>query len=190
MPQRPVRRRVPIVPPSRPQPGAPARPRLVHSWAGWDAAVTAMIEERGPMGTRQFGQGQAENYHWILQGERCRTWRSEYDIVCPSDVTPEVIDSLIADLLGDAQMRPASVQQYVKNLKTFLRWCDEAGFGIEKHSLDAKNIKLGEEEPPDPFSKEELEALESAARTRARAFFVKFAWRTGLRVSEMARANV
>jgi hypothetical protein len=31
--------------------------RLVVDWAGWDAAVTAMIDERGPHGARAFGQG-------------------------------------------------------------------------------------------------------------------------------------
>jgi hypothetical protein len=64
MPQKPVRRRAGnrCTPPARPA----FTPLLVADWAGWDAAVTAMIDERGPHGARAFGQGQADNYRWIL----------------------------------------------------------------------------------------------------------------------------
>ena len=75
MPQKPVRRRAGTryTPPTRPA----FKPRLIADWAGWDAAVTAMIEERGSHGSRAFGEGQADNYRWILQGNRSREWREE-----------------------------------------------------------------------------------------------------------------
>ena len=69
MPQKPVRRRADNRYQRRPSPGF--TPRLVQLEAGWDAAVDAMIAERGPEGLEpKFGQGQADNYRWILQGER------------------------------------------------------------------------------------------------------------------------
>jgi hypothetical protein len=125
MPQKPVRRRAgtrytPTTPPA-------FKPRLIADWAGWDAAVTAMIEERGPHGSRAFGQGQADNYRWILQGNRCRMWREENQIKVPEDVTAELVERLKQDLLGEAEMRPASVQQYIKNTKSFIRWCRTSG---------------------------------------------------------------
>jgi integrase len=188
MPQKPVRRRAGnrYTPPPRPA----FKPRLIADWAGWDAAVNALIEERGPQGKRVFGQSQADNYRWILQGYRNRQWREENEILAPEDVSPERVERLKQDLLGEAEMRPASVQQYIKNLKTFLRWCRSTGFGIDDAALDVPNVDLGDGEPPDPFSEEEIAALEAAAPTPARRLFVRFAWRTGLRVSEIERANI
>jgi integrase/recombinase XerD len=188
MPQKPVRRRVGnrYTPATRPA----FKPRLIADWAGWDAAVIAMIQERGPDGARAFGQGQADNYRWILQGERNRLWREENEILAPEDVTPERVERLKQDLLGEAEMRPASAQQYVKNLKTFLRWCRTTGFVIDPEVLEVPNVDPGDGEPPDPFSEEEIARLERAAPTPARKLFVRFAWRTGLRVSEIERANI
>ncbi len=188
MPQKPVRRRAGNRYTPAPRPAF--KPRLVAEWAGWDAAVLAMIEERGPGGTRAFGEGQADNYRWILQGYRNRQWREENAILAPEDVTPERVERLKQDLLGEAEMRPASVQQYIKNLKTFLRWCRSTGFGIDDAALEVANVDLGDGEPPDPFSEEEIAALEAAAPTPARRLFIRFAWRTGLRVSEIERANI
>jgi site-specific recombinase XerD len=188
MPQKPVRRRAGnrSTPTTRPA----FKPRLIADWAGWDAAVTAMIDARGPQGSRVFGQGQADNYRWILQGDRCRQWREENQIQLPEDVTAELVERLKQDLLGEAEMQPASVQTYVKLLKTFLRFCRTSGFGIDDAALEVPNVDLGDGEPPDPFSEEEIAALEAAAPTPARKLFVRFAWRTGLRVSEIERANI
>jgi len=188
MPQKPVRRRAGNA--YTPPPRVAFAPRLVADWAGWDAAVSAMIEERGPQGTRAFGQGQADNYRWILQGARCRQWRHENEIQVPEDVTPERVERLKQDLLGEGEMRPASAQQYIKNLKTFLRWCRTTGFVIDPATLEVPNVDPGDGEPPDPFSEAEIAALEAAAPSPGRRLFVRFAWRTGLRVSEMERANL
>ena len=148
-----------------------------------------MIRERGPRGSAKFGQGQADNYLWILCGERSILWRTELKITCPEDVTPEAIDFLVASLRDEANLKPASIQQYVKNLKTFLKWCKTNSYPIDEASLEVDNIDLGDEEPPDPFSVDELAAMKKATKTPSRAFFVDFAWRTGLRVSEMERTR-
>ena len=161
MPQKPVRRRAGNA--YTPPPRVAFAPRLVADWAGWDAAVSAMIEERGPQGTRAFGQGQADNYRWILQGDRCREWREENGIRAPEEVTPERVERLKQDLLGEGEMRPASAQQYIKNLKTFLRWCRTTGFVIDPATLEVPNVDPGDGEPPDPFSEAEIAALEAAA---------------------------
>lgn len=189
MPQKPVRRRPDNPHQRRSSPGF--TPRLVQIEAGWDAAVEAMIADRGPESLEpKFGQGQTDNYRWILLGARCRQWREENGITAPEEVTPELLKQLKSALLKEAEMRPASVQQYIKNLKTFLRWCRGGGISIDEAVLGVDNVDLGDEEPPDPFSEEELARLEAAATTPARKFFVRFAWRTGLRVSEMERANL
>ncbi|HAW11000.1 MAG TPA: hypothetical protein DCX12_08055, partial [Chloroflexi bacterium] len=159
MPQKPVRRRAGNA--YTPPPRVAFAPRLVADWAGWDAAVSAMIEERGPQGTRAFGQGQADNYRWILQGDRCREWREENGIRAPEEVTPERVERLKQDLLGEGEMRPASAQQYIKNLKTFLRWCRTTGFVIDPATLEVPNVDPGDGEPPDPFSEAEIAALEA-----------------------------
>lgn len=58
------------------------------------------------------------------------------------------MEQLKTALLGEAEMRPASVQQYVKNLKTFLRWCRDSGFQVaegvlEVGVLEVENVDLG-----------------------------------------------
>lgn len=190
MPQKPVRRAAPRIPtPARRSESRVVPLRLVPAWAGWTQSVDAFIEERGPQGQRKFGQGQADNYRWILQGERCRIWRNENRILVPEDVTPEIFEKLKRSLLDQAGMKPGAVQQYVKNTKTFLRWCQASGFAIDAAALAIDNVDQGDEEAPDPFSAEEIRALVRAAKTPDRKFLVRFLWRVGLRVGELERAN-
>jgi hypothetical protein len=164
MPQRPVWRRAGnrCTPPPRPA----SAPRLVADWAGWDAAVAAFIEERGSQGARAFGEGQADNYRSILQGDRCRQWRTENEIQVPEDVTAVRVERLKQDLPNEAEVRPASAQQYVKNLKTFLRWCRTTGFVIDRGAPEVPDVDLGDGEPPDPFSRRRSPACQCRTAPR------------------------
>lgn len=84
------------------------------------------------------------------------------------------------------KLRPATVAYVLTDARCFLRWAEESGL-IDRAPIPRKLLPRIQEQPPDRLSDEEIAKL--LALPEPYGFVIRFALGTGLRWSELCRAQ-
>lgn len=151
----------------------------------WNVAVEAWLQRCEGDG---LTQSSVDNYSSALLGARMPAFRKAHSIDTPADLTADLLETFKQEL-KKAGLRPATVGHYFRAIKTFARFCIDAGWIQSADLLKVRMPKQPRLSPP-VFTDGDVSRLLAACVCERDRVLVELAIESGLRRGEIVRLEL
>jgi integrase len=151
----------------------------------WNVAVEAWLQHCEGDG---LTPSSIDNYSSALLGARMPAFRAAHGIDTPADLTPDLLETFKQELRR-AGLRAATVGHYFRAIKTFARFCIDAGWIQSPDLLTVRSPKQPKLNPP-TFTDGDVSKLLAACVCERDRVLVELAIESGLRRGEIVRLEL
>lgn len=132
-----------------------------------------------------------EWHHWTLT-RVLLPYCERHSVRTPADLTGRMLERLQAELLERPNMHtgkplsPASVRTYMRSIGHLMRWAKREGEQVPEPPAQIRVSR----EPRERLTRDEITALEDAARSERDKLLIRLPADTGIRLGELVHLNV